>query len=339
MRASIEDQNAELVTEYLTWQRDVRGRQPSSVYDYATRLERLLAHLGQTPLGAVRLEQLESWITRVRGGRAHGTIGAPASRAKDVAVTRSLYSYLHARGLIDRNPTTLLHAPAVHNRNPKPVPEDVWRQVWFSSELPDVARVVLGLGFFVGLRRQEIVSLAPSHVSVLGQRLVGFIRKGGGDDVTPYGEVVGVFADSLPHLIGDPSSFLDPLHAMVAARLGRPRLLPWREEQTVGRYNQAKHELRPNDLDPEWINSRLKTWLKRCGLAADVFTPHALRHSTATYLLRAGVPEIMVANLLNHSNLNVTRRYAKVGGDELGAWRRQQSGRLRAADYNRHGAR
>ena len=342
MRVSIEEQNAELVTEYLHWQRDVRGRQPSSVYDYATRLERLLAHLGQTPLGAARLEQLESWITRVRGGRAHGTIGAPASRAKDVAVTRSLYSYLHARGLIERNPTVLLLAPAVHNRNPKPVPEDVWARVWFSNHLPDEARVVLGLGFFVGLRRQEIVNLAPSHVSVLSQRLVGFIRKGGGDDVTPYGDVVGVFSDSLPHLIGDPASFLDPLHALVAARLGRPRLLPWREERmAVGAYNQAKHELSPNDIDPEWVNNRLKTWLKRCGLRADAFTPHALRHSCATYLLRAGLPELMVANLLNHSKLDVTRRYAKVGGEELAAWRRQQGGqqpkRLRAADYNRHG--
>ncbi len=342
MRGSIEEQNATLVTEYLHWQRDVRGRQPSSVYDYATRLERLLAHLGQTPLGAARLEQLESWITRTRGGRAHGTIGAPASRAKDVAVTRSLYSYLHARELVDRNPTTLLLAPTVHNRNPKPVAVDVWRSVWFSDELPDEARVVLGLGFFVGLRRQEIVSLAPSHVSLLSQRLVGFIRKGGGDDVTPYGEMVGVFGDAMPHLIGDPASFLDPLHALVAARLGRPRLLPWREDQAVGRYNAAKHELRAHDIDPEWVNSRLKTWLKRCGLAGNAFTPHALRHSTATYLLAAGVPDIMVANLLNHSKLDVTRRYAKVGCDELAAWRRQQGSsagapRLRAADYNRHG--
>jgi integrase/recombinase XerC len=326
-----------LVREFLTWQQDVRGRQASSVYDYATRLQRLLLHLGRTPLGEARLEQLESWITRIRGGRAHGTIGAPASRAKDVAVTRSLFAYLHARGLVERNPATLLLAPTVHNRNPKPVPEDVWRQLWFSECLSDDARVVLGLGFFVGLRRQEIVSLAPSHVDVRDQRLVGFVRKGGGDDVTPYGAVVGVFADAHPQLIGDPDSFLRPLHAMAAGRLGRPRLLDWREKQRPGAHIQARHSLGEHDLDPEWINSRLETWLRASGLSPHAFSPHSLRHSTATYLLRAGVPEIMVANLLNHSSLNVTRRYAKVGGDELALWRNNhKSGPLGAAEFNRH---
>lgn len=114
--------NVGMVKEFLTWQRDVRGRQASSVYDYATRLQRLLLHLGRTPLGEVRLEQLESWITRIRSGRAHGTIGAPASRAKDVAVARSLYAYLHARGLVEGTPPSSSSPPPFTTAIPSPSP-------------------------------------------------------------------------------------------------------------------------------------------------------------------------------------------------------------------------
>jgi integrase len=311
--------------DYLTWQRDVRGRRQTSLYDYMTRLQRFLDALGPVPLEAARIEHLESWVTRVRGGRAGGTIGKPASRAKDAAVLSSFFKYLHSRGHIVRNPAELLVTAAVHNENPKPVPMETWRRVWECDRLPDDARVVLGLGFFVGLRRFEITELQPRHVSVPAQRLVGFVRKGGGDDITSYGEMVGVFADALPHLIGgDAQSFLGPLHSMVQARLGRARLLDWREGYDPSRYNQTKFALGDDDIDPEWVNSRMEGWLKLAGVGRTEFSPHMLRHSTATYLLKAGVPIHIVSRLLNHSSIAITMRYSKAGGDELADWRRQQ---------------
>lgn len=338
----IEEANAELVRAFLDYQRDTRGRQPSSVYDYATRLNRLLLHVGKTPLGSVSLKQLESWVNRIRGGRAGGTIGAPASRAKDATVIRSLYGYLHSRDMIERNPAALLHAPAIHNVNPKPVPTDLWERVWTSTALPEDARVVLGLGYYVGLRRAEIVALSSSHFDTEGGRIVGFTRKGGGDDITPYGEMVGVVAEQLPQLIGAPETFLTPLHEAVAARMGRPRLLRWREQHVAPEGATLKHQLGSHDLDPEWVNQRFARWFRKVGIPDAAFTPHQLRHSCATNLLRAGVPVHIVSRLLNHSNLNVTMRYAKVGGDELAEWRKQKAAATPATSdvtvgYNRHG--
>jgi integrase len=39
-------------------------------------------------------------------------------------------------------------------------------------------------------------------------------------------------------------------------------------------------------------------------------TPHVLRHTTATIMTQMGVPSLTVANLLGHSSLATTRRYA-----------------------------
>lgn len=229
--STTEQANRELVEQLLVWMRDDRGCRPASVYDYASRLERFLDFAGPLLLNNVKVDVLRAWVNRPKGGRAHGTIGKPATRAKDVAVLRSLFNYLHASELVERNPTVLLVAPKVHNRNPKPIPEDVWMKLWNSSALTDEGRAVLGLGFFIGLRRQEIVRLSPAHFSVAPRMIVGFIRKGGGDDVTEYGAIVDVFADLMPHLIGNPQSFLGPLHELVERRAGKARLLDWRERQ------------------------------------------------------------------------------------------------------------
>lgn len=331
-----DQRNGELLTEFLDWQREVRRRQPSSLYDYQRRLTRFLAHLGPVPLGSATTEQLEDWCKRTRYGRAHGTPGAPGSVAKDMAVVRSFYTYLAGRGRIDRNPATNLVPPKLANQHPRPIPIEQWTATW--AALPDEPRVVLGLGFFVGLRRQEIVSLGSHHFSVLAGKLVGFPRKGGGDDITPYGEMVGVFSDVLPHLIGgDAGTFLDPLHDLVTRRRGRPRLLDWRETRQPSRYNTTKHQLPPDALDPEWVNERMEKWLGAAGLAPNAFTPHQLRHSCATYLLQAGVPVHLVSRLLNHSNIQTTMRYVKAGGDELGDWRRGLTAQRPAPVINRFG--
>lgn len=321
--------NEQLVRRYMTWQRDVRNRQPSSLHDYASRLGRFLIAVGDRPLDGVTTEFLEKWVNRPRRPRSGRTgMAAPSTRAKDVSVLKSLYSYLLARKLIASDPTTLLVAPQFHNEAPNPIAETVWADVWNDSRLPDDARVVLGLGFFVGLRRHEITGLAPWNVDIDHRKLVGFVRKGGGrDHATPYGEMVGVFAARLPHLVGPhggADSFLVPLEKMVRDRADKKRLLPWADHEDAYRFNARKHGLARGDVDPELVNRRLKAWLGMVNQEPDLFTPHRLRHSCATYLLAAGVPLAIVSRLLNHTNIQTTMRYVRAGGDELAEWSRSQ---------------
>jgi len=42
------------------------------------------------------------------------------------------------------------------------------------------------------------------------------------------------------------------------------------------------------------------------------YTPHSMRHSTATHMLEAGVPIIVIKNFLGHSSLQSTQIYAEV---------------------------
>lgn len=319
---TISDRNARLVREYLSWLKNQKRARGVTLYNYASALEKYLADIGDTPLEDVSTQRMEAWMQRPRAGRAHGTVGSASTLQKEVAILRAAYKYLHAAGRISRNPTLLLVAPKVHNRQPKAIPDELWSRVWGCTALSDDARVVLGLGFFGGLRRREIMAVGPHHFFPAAEKLVAFMRKGGDEDALPYGELLSVFEEQLPHLIpGGREGFIEPLHRMIDERRGRSHLIPWADKSPTTDWAAHVHEVAEGMADPHRLYKRMPKWLALAGVPRNAFTPHALRHSFATNLLRAGLPLPMVSNLANHTSVQVTMRYLKLGGNELGEWR------------------
>jgi site-specific recombinase XerD len=309
---------------YLRWLSQVRRAKDISVYNYTCVIDAWLSHLGPKDLGKANPNDFARFLTRPRGGRAAGKTAADATLAKDVSILRAFYDYLHAHELIERNPARLLVAPTVHNSSPRAIPDETWAKLW-RSPLNDEARVTLGLGFFLGLRRQEIVQLKPSHLLMEKQCLtaiVAFPRKGGGDHTLPAGELFQVYEDFLPHL--GVERLYDPLWRLWRdARESKRRwLLPWRE--TVLSTRQG---VRAGELDPHHVTRHLKLWLAEADMD-NAFTPHALRHSAATNLFRAGLPAPLVREVMNHTSLSTTTRYMATGGTALRDWRKGQLAEL-----------
>ena len=60
------------------------------------------------------------------------------------------------------------------------------------------------------------------------------------------------------------------------------------------------------------------------GQFRDNYTPHSMRHTTATHMLEAGVPLIVVKNFLGHVSLQTTQIYTEITQDtmnrQLKAW-------------------
>ena len=47
------------------------------------------------------------------------------------------------------------------------------------------------------------------------------------------------------------------------------------------------------------------------------YTPHSMRHTTATHMLEAGVPLIVVKNFLGHVSLQTTQIYTEITQDTM----------------------
>ena len=56
------------------------------------------------------------------------------------------------------------------------------------------------------------------------------------------------------------------------------------------------------------------------------FTPHQLRHSCATNLVKAGVPIHIVKQVMNHRDIQTTMGYVKVASSDLSDWLEQSNG-------------
>lgn len=283
----------DVLVEWLNWCRDRRGRSPETLRSYAATASDLRGWLGDPDLSAVTRVELESFIERprARGGRP-----APNTVKREVATLRSFFGWCAQEQLVQRSVAEGLFAPKARARNPRPVDDDAWR-TWWHADMPDPLRIALGLGFYVGLRRAELVALRPSMIT--DETIDGFIRKGGGEHTIPWREMQEIVTARLP-AIGDHDNMLGDALARQRA-LGSTTLLGW-----------PCHE-------PIELNRRVRKWGERHSLP--LFTPHQLRHSAATNLLRAGVPIHLVASLLSHSSPAVTMIYVKAGGDQLREWR------------------
>lgn len=70
------------------------------------------------------------------------------------------------------------------------------------------------------------------------------------------------------------------------------------------------------------IEEIFRKYLKSCrsehpDMFRDSYSPHSMRHTTATHMLEAGVPLVVVKNFLGHASLQTTQIYAEVTQDTM----------------------
>ena len=284
--------------QYLTWLNRKRQASRSTLDKYRHVLTAWEAWCDQAGLSLIEADAdtVEAFASRPRSRGV--TTPSPATVALDVAVLGSFYRWAQARLGYEHNPSVLAARPKVHNRIPRPVDDDTWLDVW-SAPLSDDARVALGLGYYCGLRRAEMMGLRGSQV--WGRAIVSFTRKGGGDDRFDYADVLDHWEHHWPHM--EAHRLDKPLRTMARAR-GEERLFAWPA------------------TDPGALNRRFGGWLTSADVAADAFTPHQLRHSFATNLFRTGVPLPLITTLCNHTSPDITMRYIKASGGMLASLRK-----------------
>lgn len=85
------------------------------------------------------------------------------------------------------------------------------------------------------------------------------------------------------------------------------------------RKTDSKHlftNRRGNPLTPRYVQLMIKKYGEKAGITKKV-TPHVLRHSYATHLLKNGVDIRVIQQLLGHSSLSTTQIYTSVDMDTI----------------------
>lgn len=222
---------------------------------------------------------------------------AKATVARKVAAVKSFCAFLLDHGDLTSNPTTQIDSP----RAPKPVPKpltteevDALLREPLKFDTPEAGRdaAMLELMYATGMRVTELVSLnldslhldpPPSYVRCVG--------KGAKERDIP------VHQQAVQSL----TTYLD---------VARGALLKNRPQSALF-VNRRGERLTRQGF---WLI--LKNYAGSAGIESHV-TPHTLRHSFATHLLRGGASVRDVQELLGHANVSTTQVYTQLADEHL----------------------
>jgi integrase/recombinase XerD len=222
---------------------------------------------------------------------------AKATVARKVAAVKSFCAFLLDSGELTTNPTASVSSP----RAPKPVPKPMTTEQvdallrepqHFNTQESVRDAAMLELMYATGMRVTELVSLnldsihlspRPAHVRCLG--------KGAKERSLPVYEQA---AQALER-------YLDT---------SRPALLKNRPQAALF-VNRRGERLTRQGF---WLI--FKNYARSAGIEGNV-TPHTLRHSYATHLLRGGASVRAVQELLGHANVSTTQVYTQLADEHL----------------------
>jgi integrase/recombinase XerD len=261
-----------------------KGLADNSLQSYGRDLAQLGRFLKSTPLPAITLETLRSYVDHLRAaGLGNRSI------ARQVTTMRGFFAFCIEEGELSSNPAELLVAPKIGSSLPKYLDvKSVDQLVKAPSESSATGlrdRAMLDLLYATGLRVTELIGLRVSDLDVLGGT-VRVIGKGDKQRLVPVGQ--------------------EALRSVerYTAEL-RPRLLKGRTSPYL--FVTA----RGTCMTRQAFWNLLKSHGKSVGIFRKL-SPHVLRHTFATHLLEGGADLRSVQTMLGHADIGTTQIYTHV---------------------------
>lgn len=301
--------NSSVVADYLDWLEHRKHSSINTVRTYGYTLRWYLDWLEERGMSLTDVTYLEVEDFANRPRRV--PVASTATVRKDVVTVRNFHRWALERDYPLRSVMTAV-APLAPEPEPKPIDDDTWRRLWL-SDLSDHDRLWLGMGYFAGMRRVEIVTITPEQVRP-EQGTMRFKRKGGSISGIEYERMYRAVSEVLPHLVGD-FDWIGLVERETLERRYINATYLWWDSEGEGH------------TDGNRLNKRLdRHLLPALGIPEGEITPHRLRHSCATNLWRAGVPENTIMGSLSHSDIKMTRRYMRTSAP-LARWCAEQGWR------------
>lgn len=220
---------------------------------------------------------------------------AASTIARKVAAVKSFFGYMVEQGYLRRDPTAELDSPKVEKHLPNTMSrEEVERLLTMPpSSTPTGLRdkALLELLYATGLRVSELVALDVEDVDIRAGT-VRCMGKGSKERVLPIYDQA-----------------LEVLNQYVSK--GRPDFLRPGDNEPALFLNRRGERLTRQGL---WLI--IKRYVEEAGISATV-TPHTLRHSFATHMLRGGAGLREVQQMLGHASISTTQVYTQVTRDHL----------------------
>jgi integrase/recombinase XerD len=280
------------IDSYLDHLRVERGLAKNTLEAYSRDLGEVARHVDDSAADDVRRIDPTVVLDFVVSGSRRGK--SARSSARQLSALRGFFRFLVRERAIETDPTELVERPKVARKLPRVLSYEEIDRLLAAPPL-DTARGVrdsamIHLMYASGLRVSELCSLKLGDLD----RKVGTVAplgKGSKRRVVPVGQIaldrIDAYVDLVrPHAKGatvDPHLFLSP---------------------------------RGKRFTRQGLWKLLRAYARGVGIKTPI-SPHKLRHSFATHLLRGGADLRAVQAMLGHADLGTTEIYTRVAQDHV----------------------
>lgn len=281
----------DIVRRYLRYLKLERNYSPNTLDAYRHDLDYLLRFLSDRELAPldVKLEDLQQFAASL-----HEQGLTAKSQARILSGIRSFYRYLLLDGYLEVDPTELLESPHL----PKHLPE------YLTTEEVDRLEAAVDLSTREGHRNRAIIEVLFS---------------------------CGLRVSELTHLKIS-GLYLQEHFIRVTGKGRKERLVPISDkairELTFWFDDRNKMNIKPGEEDYVFLNNRghhltrtmILIMVKRLGETAGIektISPHTLRHSFATAMLKGGASLRVIQELLGHAGIGTTEIYTHLDNESL----------------------
>ena len=271
---------------------------------------------GENGWRKVDLALLTDYVSSLRQKRKY----RDTTTARKVAALKSFFNFLVQEEAVEHDPTEFLSAPRVGRGLPKTLSEgEVERLLERAAEesSPEGKRewAMLELLYATGLRVSELVSLNIHDVN-LSEGYLRCLGKGSKERI----------AYMYPRALESLKAYIEEARPLLLSSVGagtrsakkgmiEPQMNPLKADES--REEKALFvNQRGERLTRQWVWTILKSYARDVSLDKPI-TPHMLRHSFATHMLKGGASLRHLQELLGHSSITTTQVYTHLTSEHV----------------------
>ncbi len=261
-------------------------------HDLTEFLRFISSHIGHPPslndLSELKITDFRSWLSHLSQHEL-----TARSRARAVSSVRNFFHWLDKTGTLHNPAISLIRTPKIHKTLPRPISETEASKMMNDSSLfrDDWQGIRDRALFFLlyggGLRIDEALSLNHGDIADMSET-IKVTGKGNKQRIVPI---------------------LDIVRKMIELYVSN---CPFSTDKTCPVFYGA----RGKRLNQGVAQREMRSIRHQLGLP-DTVTPHALRHSFATHILRHGANIREIQELLGHASLSSTQKYTELDIEDL----------------------
>jgi integrase/recombinase XerD len=276
--------NTELINEFIEYLSLERNYTQNTILAYKNDLKMLTEYYHGNLL-EITPDDLQKYLKTVSNLKSN-TI------AHKISTFKAFYNFLERKKLVEKNPAISVVRPKGQMKLPTYLTiEEAIKLLDIEVKTSYDARnkAILELLYSSGLRISELINLEMANID-LDSCLIRVIGKGRKERIIPLGDYA---IDALKNYIENYRSILNK-----------------KNNTYIFLNNQG------TKISRQFIFKIIKLECQKKGIRKNV-SPHTLRHTFATHLLKNGADLRIIQELLGHENLSTTQIYTHLTNEKL----------------------